>query len=242
MKRTVSSLLMLGVLWLVVAQVIPAADQPQTVETQLRERLRDTVLQLRAAEAERTALQAAQAQSADEKRVLTEQLAAITKEANANKQAAKAADSLTDSLKTKVARQDEEIAQLKEAMESCRQAAKLARNKETERARLTAEAVNELERLVADRQAKNLALYKIASEILERYRRFGLGDAITAREPFIGITRVKLENLVQGYQDKLMNERTTLEKKDLEFDQSQPMKQPPQTSTSSATPPAETPE
>ena len=105
------------------------------------------------------------------------------------------------------------IAQLKETIESCRQAAELARNKETERAKLADEARIELERLVADRQAKNLALYKIASEILQRYEQFGLGDALRAREPFVGITRVKLQNLVQDYQDKLLNERTTLERR-----------------------------
>jgi chromosome segregation ATPase len=242
MKRSVIFHLMLGALCLGGAQAIPAADSPPTVETQLRERLRDTVLQLRAAETERAALQAAQAQSADEKKALTAQLVAITKEANANKLAAKVADSLNDSLKSQVTRQDKEMAQLKEAIENCRQEAELVRNKEMERAKRQDEVVIDLERLVADRQAKNLALYKIASEILQRYQQFGLGDALTAREPFVGVTRVKLQNLVQDYQDKIQNERTTLEKKDLEFDQNKPMNQPPQTSTSSATPPAETPE
>jgi len=36
-----------------------------------------------------------------------------------------------------------------------------------------------------------------------------------AREPFIGITRVKLQNLVQDYQDKLQSDRVTLSEKDL---------------------------
>jgi hypothetical protein len=215
MKRIVISLLMLGALCLWGTRAIAADEPTQTVETRLRERLRDTMLQLRdaqtAAETDRAALQAAQAQSADEKKALTEKLEAITKEANANKLAAQA----VDGLKSQVARQDNEIAQLNEAIESCRQAAELARNKETERAGLADEAVIELERLVADRQAKNLALYKLATEILERYRNFGLGDALTAREPFVGISRVKLQNFVQDYQDKLLNDRTSLNEKDL---------------------------
>ncbi len=197
------------------------------------------MLQLRdaetAAETARAALQAAQAQSADEKKALTEKLDAITKEANANRLAAKA----VDGLKSQVDRQEKEIAQLNEAVESCRQTSEVARNKDAERAKVADEAVIELERLVADRQAKNLALYKIANEILQRYQQFSLGQAIMAREPFVGITRVKLQNLVQDYQDKLQNERTTLEKKDLESYRDKVLNQPPQASTPSSTAPAQ---
>jgi len=234
MKKSVISFLMLGALCLLTARAIPAQEPTQTVETRLRDRLRDTMLQLRdaetAAETARAALQAAQAQSADEKKVLTEKLEAITKEANANNLAAKA----VDTLKSQVTRQDKEITQLNEAIESCKQTSEVARNKEVERARIMDEAVIELERLVADRQAKNLALYKLASEILQRYQQFGLGDALTAREPFVGITRVKLQNLVQDYQDKLLNERVTLDKKDLKSYPDKLLNQPPQTSEPSS--------
>jgi hypothetical protein len=241
-KGSVICFLMLGVFCLLGAQTIPAAEPTETIETRLREKLRDTMLQLRdaetAAETERAALQAAQAQSADEKKVLTAKLEAITKEAAANSLAAKAADNL----KIQLARQDKEIAQLKETIESCQQTAELVRNKEAERAKLVDEAVTELERLVADRQVKNLALYKIASEILQRYEQFGLGDALRAREPFVGITRVKLQNLVQDYQDKLLNERTTLDKKDLESYQDKLRNQPSQTSKPGSGAPRQTSE
>jgi hypothetical protein len=242
MNRTVISFLMLGALCLLGAHVVPAAEQTETVETRLRERLRDTMLQLRdaqaAAETARAALEAAQAQSADEKKALTEKLEAITKEANASNLAAKA----VDGLKSQVARQDQEITQLKESVDSCKQAAEVAHNKETEHAKLVDEAVVELERLVADRQAKNLTLYKIGTEILQRYEHFSLGDAIAAREPFVGITRVKLQNLVQDYQDKLLNERTTLDKKDLESYQDKLRDRPSQTSKPSPSTPRQTSE
>ena len=54
-----------------------------------------------------------------------------------------------------------------------------------------------------DQQRKNRAMYQLGLEILKRYEHFGLGDAITAREPFVGTTRVKFENLIQDYGDKL---------------------------------------
>ena len=33
------------------------------------------------------------------------------------------------------------------------------------------------------------------------------GEALTAREPFVGVTRVKFENLIQDYQDKLADQK-----------------------------------
>jgi hypothetical protein len=129
--------------------------------------------------------------------------------------AAQTAAQTVDKLTSQVSRQEKEIADFKEAVESCKQASDLARRSEEERAKLANDAVIQLERLVDDRQEKNLALYKIASEILQRYQNFGLGNALAAREPFVGITRVKLQNLVQDYQDKLLDERTTLHEKDL---------------------------
>jgi hypothetical protein len=50
-------------------------------------------------------------------------------------------------------------------------------------------------------------MFKVGSEILTRFEKFGLGTAITAREPFIGLTRVKLQNLMQDYADKLADQK-----------------------------------
>jgi hypothetical protein len=229
MKRYIVSSLVMGSLCLLGARAIPAEDSTPTIETQLRERLRDTMLQLRAAETDRAALQAAQTQSADENKALTERLQAVTKQADANKQAAQTAAQTVETLKSQVSRQDKEIADLRESIESTRRAAELARNKAADRARLADDAVIQLERLVADRQTKNVALYNIASEILQRYEKFGLGDALMAREPFVGITRVKLRNLVQDYQDKLLDQRVTLHEKDLPAYRHEVSSQPAQT-------------
>jgi hypothetical protein len=50
-------------------------------------------------------------------------------------------------------------------------------------------------------------LFKTANEILTRYEKFALGEALLAKEPFTGIARVKLESQVQDYQDKIADER-----------------------------------
>lgn len=64
-----------------------------------------------------------------------------------------------------------------------------------------------LQRQVGDLTAKNLALYKLANEILTRYENFSLGNALSAKEPFVGLTRVKLENQVQSYEDKIRDQK-----------------------------------
>ena len=77
---------------------------------------------------------------------------------------------------------------------------------EAARAKLAAEAIL-LRRVVDDRERKNLQLFNTGTEILTRYEKFSLGDALTAKEPFIGVTRVKLQELVQDYKDKLLTEK-----------------------------------
>jgi len=81
----------------------------------------------------------------------------------------------------------------------------IAKKKEVERAKLSAKSAD-LERAVSDLRAKNTELFKLAGEILTRYEQFGLGKALAAREPFTGNAKVKLQNIVQDYNDKLLNQ------------------------------------
>ncbi len=83
--------------------------------------------------------------------------------------------------------------------------AALAQRTEAERARLAKQAL-QLQQTVTDREAKNLALYQLGGEILARYEKAGVGDALLDKEPFIGVSRVKLQNLVQDYRDKLRDQ------------------------------------
>jgi chromosome segregation ATPase len=199
----ISSLALLSAL----AGTNAAAQQASPTEVKLREQLRATTLQLRTAETERTTLQAAQTQSAEENKQLTAKLDTLTKQAAADQDASA---KTVANLNTKIEGKDTEIAQLKEALEKWKkaqtEAAALAAKKESERAQLAQKKI-ELDRIVADQRTKNAAMYKIGKEVLARYEGFGLGTALTAREPFIGTTRVKLENLVQDLGDKLADER-----------------------------------
>ena len=51
--------------------------------------------------------------------------------------------------------------------------------------------------------ANNQALRDIGLELVQRYANKGVSDVLAHNEPFTQIQRVALENLLQGYQDKL---------------------------------------
>lgn len=183
-------ILLLGALALTCTSSLQSADA--TAETKLRESLRNTMLQLRTVQNDKVALQAQQGENEQKLKALTAQVAALMKQASEAEKAS--------------ADQAVELAKFKEAIEKWKvayeQSSTVASAKEIERARL-AESSIMLQRHVADLQTRNAALFKLGNEILLRYERFSLGDALAAKEPFTGITRVKLENLVQDYQDKL---------------------------------------
>lgn len=180
-----------------------AADQPSPAELKMREALRNTMLQLRTVETEKANLQAANTELTEKNKVSEEKVTALSKQLADDKAAAdKAAAELVD----KVAQRDTDIVQLKETLEKWKtshgQILAIAKTKESERAKFESKSIA-LDRVVADQQRKNETMYKLGTEVLSRYEKFGLGDALLSREQFIGITRVKFENLMQDYADKL---------------------------------------
>ena len=154
---------------------------------------------LRAAETERNTLISDKAQLEQDKKTLTAKVDALNKQVAADKVQ-------LDALEAKQKELDDtkdSLAKWKAAYEQIQTA---AQKSEAQRAKLASEAII-LKRKVDDRERKNLELYKTANEVLTRYEKFGLGEALTAKEPFTGITRVKLENQVQDYQDKIADDK-----------------------------------
>ena len=195
-----------------------AAEAPDPA-LKLREQLRGVMLQLRSSQSESANAQAAQAAAELKNKELTAKIAeldkrnaALAKQSNADKAAA---DAAIATLNTKLAERDARIAQYTEALAKWKNGYQLAsevvRTKEDERAKLAAELIVH-KRTIADREAKNIALFNTSNEILDRYQNYALGKALQAREPFIGTTRVKIENLVQGYHDKILDNRLSAKK------------------------------
>jgi len=184
-----------------------SAQQQETPEAKLRDALRNSTLQLRKAQSDTAALQVTQAEAENERDTFKKQLDALTKQSE--KDRAKAEKELADlSAKTTVleANNAKLIAELTKTRDALQQAVDVAKTKELARSNLEIH-VAELERTVADREGKNVALVKVAQEILDRLHRFGLGDAIKAKEPFIGAKRVQVQALVQDYNDKILDQK-----------------------------------
>jgi len=197
---------------LLLALPLHAADEDPAVK--LREQLRSTLLQLRTAQTESANHQALAAQAEQKNKDLaakSEELerrnASLVKQSAADKTAS---DQTIATLGNKLAEREKRLGEYKEALEKWKSgyqtAAATARTKEDERAKLQQDNIV-LKRTLADREAKNIALFNTANEILERFENYALGKALAAREPFISTTRVKVENLVQGYRDKVLDNR-----------------------------------
>jgi chromosome segregation ATPase len=183
-----------------------AAEQDPAV-TKMRDQLRNAMLQLRTIQGERDTLAASKTQLEQEKTALQTKFDSLVKQAAADKEAS---DKTAAAMDAKIAANELEISNLRTSLEKWKasqaQAVELARKTESERQKLALRKI-ELERQVSDQQMKNTAMFKVGNEILDRYEKFGLGTAITAREPFVGITRVKLQNLVQDYGDRLVDQK-----------------------------------
>jgi hypothetical protein len=204
MSSTPSPFLAIGILSLVLVRPICAAEPGDSSEGRLRETLRSTMLQLRDAQSDLANLQAAQAAQADQTKALGDQLVLLKKHSAEDRVAT---DKASGALKTNLAAQTQEIAQLREALGQWKAAAEktsvIARTLDAQCAKQAAENAA-LQRQVDDLELRNIALFRIASEILTRYEKFSLGEQFLAREPFIGRTRVALENQIQGYEDRLL--------------------------------------
>ncbi len=180
----------------------PASAQTEG-EVKLREALRNTTIQLRKAQGDADEARIAKDQIVIEKDQLAKKVEELVKQAVKDQEAA---NSLRDELRASIARQDAEILRLNSSLEKWKtaqiEASGLAATKEAERAKWSERAIL-YERRSEDLLRRNHELHKLGTEVVHRLERYGLGTALAAREPFIGTTKVKLQNLVQDYQDSL---------------------------------------
>lgn len=186
----------------------------QEGEARLREALKSTVLQLRTAQGETANAQAAAIAAEQKAKALEAKVAelekrntSLAKQVNDDKAAS---EKTIAGLNNRLADRDKRLAEYITALEkwktSYEQVAQIAKSKEAERTKLSDDSIV-LKRTLADRERKNLALFNLSNEILTRYQNFALGKSLAAKEPFIGNARVQVENQVQGYKDKILDNR-----------------------------------
>ncbi|WP_052572725.1 hypothetical protein [Haloferula sp. BvORR071] len=180
----------------------------------LREALKGVTLQLRTAQGETANAQAASIAAEQKAKALETKLAdlekrqaALTKQSNDDKAAA---DKTVASLNNRLAEREKRLADYIAALDKWKaayQAATVAGKKSEEQRTQANDEVVVLKRTVADRERKNIALFNVSNEILERYENYALGKSLAAKEPFVGNARVQIENQVQGYKDKILDQR-----------------------------------
>jgi hypothetical protein len=183
-----------------------AADKIDPATQKMREALRNTMIQLRDANAKLATAQAAQTEAEEKNKELQGQLEELTKKSTSEK---KTADATIEDLGTKLTASELHVNHLTESLGKWKlgyaKMAEYAKGTEGKRAELASKIVI-LDRRIADQQLRNAEMYRLGNEVLDRYAQFGLGTAIAAREPFVGITKVKFQNLVQDYQNKLTDQ------------------------------------
>jgi hypothetical protein len=184
---------------------VEEVDPAMAALKRMREQLRTVMLQQQKTEADRAALAAEKVTLEEKASSLDSNLKKLVKESNLQKETdSKAIADLQD----KAAQQAAEIVRLQESLAAWKkghaQIVDAAKKIDAQRAEHAARAIL-AERKVAEANRKNLDLYNIGNEILAKYEGFGLGTAIAAREPFTKSMRVKLENYLQDFGDKLQD-------------------------------------
>jgi chromosome segregation ATPase len=190
------------------------------IMAQLRAALRSTTTQLRQLQDDQAATHAKQSEIEKQNEALRQQVGTLTQQLGERPAgAAKAAKAEPDhaaleqavsEFNRKLSAQNDAIRQMNETLDKWKaaynEAATVARAKEAERAQL-ASKVDGLTQQATSCEAKNGELFKIGTEILDRYAKMDIGDALAAREPFLGIKRVELQNVIQDYHNRLLDQK-----------------------------------
>ena len=203
-KNLISGLAILSLLATAVPSVYSAEEDPTA---KFREALKNTMLKLRDTQGQLANAQAATIAAESKVEDLTSKNKELTKDLVSERNAA--STQISD-LNKKISVRDDSISELQASLanwkKSYEDVTKLAAQRENQRAIFEAKSIK-LERQVEDQQFRNIQMHKIGMGILDRYEKFGLGDAILAREPFTAVQRVKFQNLIQDFSEELNDAR-----------------------------------
>ena len=203
-KNLISGLAILSLLAATIPSVYSAEEDPTA---KFREALKNTMLKLRDAQGQLANAQAATIAAESKVEDLTSKNETLTKDLVSERNAA--STQISD-LNKKISVRDDSISELQASLanwkKSYEDVTKLAAQRENQRAIFEAKSIK-LERQVEDQKFRNIQMHKIGMGILDRYEKFGLGDAILAREPFTAVQRVKFQNLIQDFSEELNDAR-----------------------------------
>ena len=186
---------------------LQAADQPNAAEVKMREALRNTMIQLRTAQNDGAVLQAAKAELEKKSQEMEAKVKLLTQHGEQDREAAsKKIEAMEAQMTAQSTAMERLKADLGKSQADYQAATALAKSTEAARKALEEEKIVQV-RKTEDKKTKNAEMLKLGREILLRYEKFGLGEALGAKEPFVGTTRVKLESYTQDFQDKLNDQK-----------------------------------
>jgi chromosome segregation ATPase len=181
--------------------LLPAAGADSDAD-RLREALRGAIAQQRALEDQRAAMQAKLTEAESARAGLEKQIKAAKAEV---KQVEKAHKEAVEEFNQRLADRDQTLEKWKTAYE---EAADVARAKDAERAKFEAQAAS-FKAAVKSCKAKNVELAKIGRELLQHYEAANFAELAVASEPLSGVRRVEIQNLLQDYADKILDQKVT---------------------------------
>lgn len=209
MWRRAHTLSLSAIFIVVAAGMATAADD---TETRLRDALRQAITQQRSMEDELVRLRAKSAEDDKIIGTLKAQLPADGVKARPAGPDKVVLDRLEAEFNRRLATQNDALSKAGETLgkwkDAYQDAANVARSKEKERAQLAAQ-VDGLTQRATTCESKNAALFNIGLEILERLKNVSVAEALVAHEPFAGLKRVELQNLVQENEDKLLDQKVS---------------------------------
>jgi chromosome segregation ATPase len=187
----------------------PALAQTASTEDRLRDALRKTTVDLRAAQDGQAAIQAQLDQTTRQKDALQAQVAELSAKLAAQPAPSAPAPQAAAPEKSagEVRALQGQVQSLQAALAkfqaSYNEAASVARSKDSE-SRQAAQSAESAEKAVAACTEENSKLLGVADDILHLYRTTGFRTTlIGSYEPVLGLKKVELQNIVQDYEDKI---------------------------------------
>lgn len=166
----------------------------------LREALRSLTMQVRGLEDQRLALQNQVAAGIKEQDRLKADLAAAKARIKAVEKAHREA---VAEFNQRLEERNQVLEKWKAAYE---EAATVARTKDAERAKFEAEAAN-FKATTKSCAERNIKLVAVGRELVARLSDVHFTDALLAQEPITGLKRVQVQNILQDYQDKILEQK-----------------------------------
>lgn len=180
-----------------------AAAQPASLESRLRDQLRQIQGQMQDMQGQQAQLQSRNAALEAERDAAKKDAEAARAEL-ANSKGRSSGDA--QALAAERGRQQALQATADRYKKDYDQSTTAARAAEADRTRLAGQ-LEQANAKLDTCAAKNIQLYDVGKEILDAYEHMDMGQVMSARQPFAASSRVRLENAAQAFGDKLYDQR-----------------------------------